>query len=137
MQKAGGFTLIEVLVVVAIVALLASIAAPAYTEYVTRGRLTEAQTGLQTRRVELEQFFQDNRTYVGYNCAANPTEYFTYKCSTQTATAYTLEANGLAGSTLADFQFTLDQDNARATTKVPTGWTDSATCWVIKKNGMC
>lgn len=137
MQRAGGFTLIEVLVVVAIVALLASIAMPAYTEYVTRSRLTEAQSGLQTRRVELEQWFQDNRTYVGYDCTANATANFTFSCTTQTATAYVLQADGAAGTIVDDFTFTLDQNNARATTSVPTGWTAPATCWVIKKNGAC
>jgi type IV pilus assembly protein PilE len=137
MRKTAGFTLIEVLVVVAIVALLASIALPAYTEYVTRGRLTEAQSGLQSRRVELEQFFQDNRTYVGYNCAANPTENFAFSCTTQTATAYVLQADGQAGTSVDAFVFTLDQDNARATTGAPADWQTSATCWVRKKNGDC
>lgn len=137
MQKAEGFTLIEVLIVVAIVGLLASIAMPAYTEYVMRGRLVEAQSGLQARRVELEQFFQDNRTYVGYDCTANSTENFTYSCPTQTATAYVLQADGRTGTTMDDFVFTLDQDNARATTGVPAGWQTSATCWIMKKNGTC
>jgi len=137
MQRAGGFTLIEVLVVVAIVALLASIAMPAYTEYVMRGRLVEAQSGLQSRRVELEQWFQDNRTYVGYNCAGNPTENFTFSCTTQNATQYTLQADGKAGTTMDDFVFTLDQNNARATTGAPAGWQQPATCWVIKKTGAC
>jgi len=137
MRRTAGFTLIEVLVVVAIVALLASIALPAYTEYATRGRLAEAQSGLQARRVELEQFFQDNRTYVGYDCTANPTENFTYSCTTQTATAYVLQADGRAGTTMDAFVFTLDQDNARATTGAPAEWGTSATCWVIKKSGAC
>ena len=137
MQKAGGFTLIEVMIVVAIVALLASIALPAYTEYVMRGRLVEAQSGLQARRVELEQFFQDNRTYVGYDCTANATENFTYSCTTQTATAYVLQADGRAGTSMDDFVFTLDQNNARATTGAPAGWQTPGTCWVMKKNGTC
>ncbi len=137
MQKAAGFTLIEILIVVAIVALLASIAMPAYTEYVTRGRLVEAQGTLQAKRVELEQFFQDNRTFVGYDCTANATENFTYSCTTQTATAYVLQADGRAGTPMDDFVFTLDQDNARATTGAPTGWQTAASCWVIKKTGAC
>ncbi|MGD8478248.1 MAG: type IV pilin protein [Burkholderiales bacterium] len=137
MQKAAGFTLIEVLIVVAIVALLASIAMPAYTEYVMRGRLVEAQSGLQVKRVELEQFFQDNRTYVGYDCTANPSENFTFSCTTQNATQYVLQADGKGGTTMDDFVFTLDQDNARATTGVPTGWQTAANCWVIKKTGAC
>ena len=137
MQRAGGFTLIEAMIVVAIVALLASIAFPAYTEYVTRGRLTEAHAGLQTKRVELEQFFQDNRTFVGYDCTADGTANFSFSCTTQTATTYTLQADGVAGTATDDFIFTLNEANARATTSVPTGWQSTAGCWVIKKNGSC
>ena len=137
MQRAGGFTLIEVMIVVAIVAILASIAMPAYTEYVTRGRLSEAHSELMTKRVELEQFFQDNRTYAGYDCTANATANFTFSCTTQTATAYTLQADGVAGTATDDFVFTLTDANARATTAVPTGWQTAANCWVTKKTGAC
>ena len=137
MQRAGGFTLIEAMIVVAIVALLASIAFPAYTEYVIRGRLSEAHSGLLTKRVELEQFFQDNRTFVGYDCTANGTANFGFSCTTQTATTYTLQADGAAGTSTDDFVFTLTETNARATTGVPTGWQAAGACWVIKKNGSC
>ncbi|NIO40782.1 MAG: prepilin-type N-terminal cleavage/methylation domain-containing protein [Burkholderiales bacterium] len=137
MQRAAGFTLIEAMIVVTIVALLATIALPAYTEYVIRSRLSDAQSGLLTKRVELEQFFQDNRTYVGYDCTANPTENFTFSCTAQTATAYVIQADGVAGTTVDDFVFTLDQTNARATTSVPADWQTAATCWVIRKNGGC
>lgn len=137
MRRAGGFTLIEVMIVVAIVALLASIALPAYTQYVTRGRLSEAHSALLTKRVELEQFFQDNRTYVGYDCTANATVNFTFSCTTQTATNYVLQADGVAGTTVDDFVFTLNAANARATTAVPANWQAAAGCWVIRKNGSC
>ena len=137
MQRAGGFTLIEAMIVVAIVALLASIAFPAYTEYVTRGRLSEAHSGLMTKRVELEQFFQDNRTFVGFDCTTNGTAHFSFSCTTQTATTYTLQADGVAGTTTDDFVFTLTEANARATTAVPAGWQAAGGCWVIKKNGSC
>jgi type IV pilus assembly protein PilE len=35
------------------------------------------------------------------------------------------------------FTFTVDQNNNRATTAVPSGWTTSANCWVRKKGGTC
>jgi len=136
MRRADGFTLIEVMIVVAIVALLASIALPAYTQYVTRGRLAEAHSGLLAKRVEFEQFFQDNRTFVGYDCTADATTNFTFSCTTQTATDYVLQADGVAGP-VDDFVFTLNAANARATTGVPANWQAAAACWVIKKNGSC
>jgi type IV pilus assembly protein PilE len=92
-------------------------------------------------RVKMEQFFQDNRTYVGA-CASTtvaplpaPTSFFTFTCPTLTASAYTVTATG-AGA-MSNFVFTIDQNNVRATTGVPTGWTTSTTCWVVKKDGSC
>jgi type IV pilus assembly protein PilE len=138
----AGFTLIEVMIVVAIVGVLTAIAVPAYGDYVKRGRITEAVSGLSDMRVKMEQFFQDNRTYVGACVAgtvaplpANTTQ-FTFSCSSLSASAYTVSATGT--STMAGFTFTVDQSNVRNTTALPTGWTGTNTnCWVIKKDGTC
>lgn len=57
-QRAQGFTLIEVMIVVAIVAILSSIALPSYTEYVQRGRLVDAHAALANARVSgLQEVF--------------------------------------------------------------------------------
>ena len=69
MRRPSGFTLIEVMIVVAIVAILASIAIPAYTDYILRSKITAATSALGSQQVKMEQFFQDRRTYVGA-CAA-------------------------------------------------------------------
>lgn len=134
-----GFTLIEVMIVVAVIGILASIALPAYNDYVTRGKIPDATTNLAARRVQNEQFFQDNRKYTGApGCSADTStsKYFDFSCTTETDTAFTIQA--LGKSSMAGFTFTIDQDNVRKTTTVPGGWsTPTSDCWVTKKGGEC
>jgi len=142
MKRANGFTLVELLIVVAIIGIIAAIAVPQYADYVTRSKLAEATATLSEQRVKLEQYFQDNRTYVGA-CAPGtvaplPTgRYFTYTRPTLTATTFSMVATGIAGQGTGSFIFTLDQANARATTGVATGWTTNANCWITNKAGGC
>jgi len=141
MRHHKGFTLIEVMIVVGIVAILSAIAIPSYTDYIRRSKITEATSTLASMRLKLEQYFQDNRTYVGA-CAAGtvatmpaPTTNFSFTCPTLTAQLYVVTATGIGSMT--GFVYTINQANAMATTGVPTGWTPNAACWVTKKDGSC
>jgi len=60
-----GVTLIEMLVVVAIIGILAAVAIPGYIGQQKRAARTEASTNLQNLRLLGEQFFAENGTYVG------------------------------------------------------------------------
>ncbi|MBS1230993.1 MAG: pilE [Proteobacteria bacterium] len=146
-----GFTLIEVMVVVAIVGILAAIAIPSYSDYVTRSRIAHATSGLAARRVMMEQFFQDNHAY--YRAAAGATPelrspacpaatdtsetYFDFACpaAALSDTTYTLTATGK--DSMTGFTYTVDQVPVRSTTAVPAGWTANASCWVTNKGGAC
>ena len=131
----SGFTLIEMMIVVAIMGILASIALPAYRDYVIQARVSEATSELATRRVRMEQFFQDNRTYTGAVACANAnTASFAITCAS-TPTTYTLTATG--GGPMAGFVYTIDQDNNMATTGAGAGWAVNGACWVRTRGGAC
>jgi len=152
MSRSEGFTLIELMIVVAIVGILAGIAIPAYTDYLKRGKVQEATANLSDMRVKLEQFYQDNRTYVGA-CAANSAsavpippavKYFTFSCPTLSATGYEVRAVGgitSADQSMAGFTYKIDQANAKSTDlTASSGWVTSNTsytCWITKKGTVC
>jgi type IV pilus assembly protein PilE len=146
----SGFTLIEMMVTVAIVAILASIALPSYTDYIRRGQVTEAFNHLADYRVKLEQYFQDNRNYGntdGGACATNAAatwgnfapgtaKYFDFACIASGASgsgtnAYLVTATGRAGTNAAGHVYTLNQANVQRTTQFK-GAASTKNCWLIK-----
>ena len=143
MAKQSGFTLNELMIVVAIGAILASVALPSYQNYLKRGRIPEATTMLAAKRVKMEQAFQDSRSYKDAPAGdAESTEYFDFSArdgggaDTRTATGYTLYARG-KGS-MAGFEFTINQAGVK-TSEVTghKGWKGNPSCWVVRAGGTC
>ncbi len=142
-----GFTLIELMITVAIIGILSAIAIPSYQDYVKRGRIVDAVSVLSSMQIGMEQHFQDRRTYDGA-CAAGSvvpapaslnTAYFTFTCPTKNADEYSILATGTGA--MAGFSYSLVFKNATTTKKtdaLPTGWgPEAATCWSLKKDGSC
>ena len=136
-RTARGFTIIEVMIVLVIIAILAAIAIPAYTDFIIRGAITEAQQGLGGYRINMEQYFQDNRTYSngGVCGVAQPTyKNFAQTCAiTNGGQGYIATAVGSGRAT--GFTYTIDNQNNRQTTTGPTGWLSATqNCFIIRKN---
>ena len=145
MKEVKGFTLVELMIVIAIIAILTSIAVPAYSGYILRGKFAEAASTLAAARVKMEQYYQDNRVYSAGTtpatggCIYPPPVNFTVTCTLVGTTGYTIDAVGIAARGTGGFTFRLDQDNNKSTVAVPSGWTVPSTnnCWVQKKGGQC
>ena len=141
MNTQRGFTLIELMMALVVVAILTAIALPSYTKYVVRSKVPDATANLSTKRVQLEQWFQDNRTYVGATACVNDTtssKNFDFSCPVQTATTFTLQASG-KGS-MAGFTYTVDQSNAKTSafaSPAPSEWVAPTpnNCWAINVGG--
>lgn len=138
MHRARGFSLIELLTVVAIAGILAAIALPAYRDYVLRGKITEATSGLSELRLRAEKRFADNRSYAGTSTTISGARYFAFTCPTLSATAFSCEAAGVAAQGMGAFLYTINQDNTKASTITGlTGWNSSVSCWITKKSETC
>lgn len=136
-----GFSLIELLVVMAIIAILAAIALPAYNEYVIRGKIMEATAALNAFRARQEQYFQDNRTFLDAagNCgAALPADvrYFNYACA-GTANTFLATATGVVAEGLTGFGFTINETNFRQTTGFPGAAVVPLNCWIYRRAEQC
>ena len=65
MKKQQGFTLIELMIVVAIIGILAAVAIPAYQDYIARAQVSEAVSMLGSGKTPLAEYFADKGTWPG------------------------------------------------------------------------
>ncbi len=149
--KQSGFTLLELLIVVAVIGILLAFALPAYQRYVQRGKLSEAIATLSDLRVKMEQYYQDNRNYgaAGGSCGvAMPTapaaKYFVYTCALGTGSgdttgnqSYRLTASGNTSEGMNGYTFTIDQSNSKQTTAFPGATGIPANCWLTRRGDTC
>jgi len=131
-SRQHGFTLIELMITVAIVAILAMVAYPSYTQYVQRANRADAQAIMLENAQFMERYFTTNGTYVGADLPKDQSpESGTKKYSMDlnpaaTATAFSIEAapsggyeDGLCGT------MSIDQTGA----KTESGSGELSDCW--------
>ena len=132
-----GFTLIELMVTVAVAGVLASVALPSYNGYIQRSRVPAAMEGLSAYYTRMEQRYQDVGNYgtVGTTCGVGvPTvNNFTVSCTLtdgaiSTNQVFTATATG--SGPMALYTFTIKHTGARSTPAHPKG--SNLTCWTMK-----
>ena len=131
-KRQTGFTLIEIMIVVAIIGILTAIALPNYDEYVRRGHRADARAGLQQAQLWMERAATANGVYPTTLSSALTWQGDTSKRyviglkDTSTADAFTLEATPNAGDKCGTF--TLTNSGVRGIENQASGITTSD-CW--------
>ena len=135
----SGFTLIEVLIVVAIIGILAAIAVPSYARYITSANRTDAMNFLTEVAGEQQRYFSENNQYaekmseLGYGAAdtfQSPEAHYTISVANPNGVAngYVLSATPVAGGRQASDDecdvFTISSTGAKANTGG-----SSSNCW--------
>ena len=114
-KESGGFTLIELMVVVVIIAVLAAISLPLYQNHIKKTRRTAAMGDLQGLAQSMEREFVRNQSYVGADADGNTvpdnfssvspvdsdTAYYNLRIVSISANAFTLRATPIAGTLVA------------------------------------
>lgn len=97
-NKCSGFTLVELMIVVAIIGILASVAYPSYVQYVKKAQCADGLNALLLFAGRMEEFYLNNDSYVDARAALlpananSPEGFYTLTITAQTAFLYTLTA---------------------------------------------
>jgi|LauGreSuBDMM15SN_2_FD.fasta_scaffold273757_1 type IV pilus assembly protein PilE len=137
-----GFSLIELMIALAIAAIIAAVAIPGYRDHMLRGRIPDATSTLSELAMRLEQHYQDNQVYGdAKDCAITMpvNQFFTFDCSPKNdGQSFLLKATGISTGAMSGFVYTLDQNGNAATTQLPAAWGNTPfNCWITKRSATC
>ena len=125
-SRCRGFTLIELMIVVAVIGILAAIAYPSYQDYIRKARRIDAQSVMLDIQL-LQEKYRVNHTIYGGTLdevgASPPTDYYNFTISGNTASAYTITAEAKTGTSQKSDTGCDKLELNQASTKSPD------TCW--------
>lgn len=132
-RKTWGFTLIELMIVVAVIAILAAIAVPSYQQYIFRSKIPVGIDALSSFATRMEQRYQDVGNYgTGTACAVTVpvAANFALACTlTKSGQGFTALATG--SGAVAGVEYSLDDVGTRVTLKHPSG-VPAQNCWSVR-----
>ena len=125
-----GFTLIEIMIVIAIIGIVLTISIPSYNEYVKKGRRAEVVSLLSEQAQSLERFYTKNNVSTGITGLSAGNDFYTLT-PTITDQTFLLTAARKAGTAMATDKcgdFTLTNTSVRSMNNATTGLT-TKDCW--------
>ena len=125
-----GFTLIEIMIVIAIIGIMLTIGLPSYNEYVKKGRRAEVVSTLSEQAQILERFYSKNNVYTGVTGLSTGNDFYTIT-PTITDQTFLLTATRKTGTAMATDKcgdFTLTNTGVRSMNNATTGLT-TKDCW--------
>lgn len=130
MKKHSGFTLIELMIVVAIIGIMSAIAYPSYTSYMKKSARADAKVGLVKLADKQERFYLQNNAYtatitdLGTDSGVSEEGYYNFTiASANLVNGFVLTATAVAGKSQAN-----DTD-CTVMTLSSTGVKSPSTCW--------
>ena len=140
-----GFTLLELVIVIAIIGILSGIALPAYKDYTRQGHLSSAATTLSMLANQLENHYLETRRYSNNqnlcNLAASSDDYFYYTCTLQNNSdqQYLLTASSTSKLSVSKTVILGLTEQGVKSTRILSGSnvTDEFQCWTLSSSGAC